>query len=142
MKRPFLSAFLALALTSTVTLAQSAPATPDTAPQKGYHHGHHSFDPHRAALRIGRRLGLSAEQTAQLEPIFADSQQKMTALRADTNLSPDQRRQQFRAIHESTKTQLATVLTAEQMQELRHMRHGRGHSQQPQSTPTAPQPGI
>jgi periplasmic protein CpxP/Spy len=141
MKHVFFSASLTLALAGTLALAQSAPATPDTTTQKGYHRHHHAPDPHRAALRVGQRLGLSADQTAKLEPIFADSQQKIAALRSDTSLSPDQKRQQFRAIHENTKTQLATVLTPDQMQQLRNMRHNHRRGQEQQSSPTAPQPG-
>ena len=141
MKHFFLSASLALALTATLALAQSAPASPDATPQKGYQRYNHAPDPHRAAERIGQRLGLSADQTAKLEPIFADSQKKIAALRSDTTLSQDQRRQQFRIIHESMKTQLAGVLTPEQMQQLSQMRHHRGHGQQQQSAPPTPQPG-
>ncbi len=141
MKYFFLSASLTLALAGTLALAQSTPTTPDTTTQKGYHRHHHAPDPHRAALRLGQRLGLSADQTAKLEPIFADSQQKIAALRSDTNLSPDQKRQQFHAIHEATKTQLASVLTPDQMQQLRNMRHGHGRGQEQQSAPTTPQPG-
>lgn len=141
MKHLFLSASLALALTGTLALAQSAPASPDTTPQKGYHRHNHTPDPHLAAQRIGQRLGLPADQTAKLEPIFADSQQKITALRSDTTLSQDQRRQQFRAIRQSMKTQLAGVLTPEQMQQLSQMHHHRGRGQQQQSAPPTPQPG-
>jgi periplasmic protein CpxP/Spy len=141
MKRLFLTSSLALALTGTLALAQSTSTPPDTT--QGYHRHHHAPNPQRVAQRMGERLGLSADQTAKLEPIFADSQQKMAALRADTSLSPEQRHQQFRTIHESVKTQLATVLTAQQMQELQQMRHGRGHGwgKQQGSTSTTPQPG-
>ncbi len=141
MKRLFLSASLALALTGTLALAQSPPPSPDTTTQKGYHRHNHAPDPHLAAQRIGQRLGLSADQTAKLEPIFADSQKKIAALRADTTLSQDQRRQQFRTIHQSVKTQLAGVLTPDQMQQLGEMRHHRGRGQQQQSAPSTPQPG-
>jgi hypothetical protein len=133
MKHVYLSTSLALALSSTLALAQLAPpTTPDTAPNNGYYRHNHSADPQRAAQRIGERLGLSADQTTRLQTIFTDQQQKMTALRADTTLSPDQRREQFRSIHENLKTQLATVLTPDQIQQLHSMRHGRGrhHPQQ------------
>jgi periplasmic protein CpxP/Spy len=141
MKHFFLSACLALALTGTLALAQSPSASPNTTPQKGYQRHNHAPDPHRVAERIGQRLGLSADQTAKLEPIFADSQQKIATLRADTTLSQDQRRQQFRTVHQSMKTQLAGVLTPEQMQQLSQMRHHRGHGRQQQSAPLTPQPG-
>jgi Spy/CpxP family protein refolding chaperone len=142
MKHFFLSASLAaLALTSTLALAQSTPASPDTTPQKGYHRHNHTPDPHLAAQRMGERLGLSADQTAKLEPIFADSQKKIAALRSDTTLSQDQRRQQFHTIHQNMKTELAGVLTPEQMQQLSQMRHHRGRGQRQQSAPPSPQPG-
>jgi protein CpxP len=141
MKHLFLSASLTLALAGTLAPAQSTPTNPDTTTQNGYHRHHHAPDPHREAQRVGQRLGLSADQTAKLEPIFADSQQKIAALRSDTSLSPDQMRQQFRAVHETTKTQLASVLTPDQMQQLRNMRHGHGRARQQQSAPTTPQPG-
>jgi protein CpxP len=141
MKHLILSTSLALALMGTAALAQSTPASPDTTPQKGYHRHNHAPDPQRAAQRIGQRLGLSADQTAKLEPIFADNQQKIAALRSNTALSPDQRREQFRTIHQNMKTQLAGVLTPEQMQQLSQMRHHRGRSPQQQATPANPQPG-
>jgi protein CpxP len=141
MKHLFLSASLTLALAGTLALAQSTPTNPETTPQNGYHRHHHAPDPHREALRVGQRLGLSADQTAKIEPIFADGQQKIAALRSDTSLSRDQKRQQFRAIHEATKTQLASVLTPDQLQQLGNMRHGHGRGQEQQSAPTTPQPG-
>lgn len=140
MKHAFLSTSLALALSGTLALAQSAPSTtPDPTPQKGYYRHNHTPDPQRVAQRIGQRLGLSSDQTAKLQTIFTDQQQKMTALRADTTLSPDQRREQFRSIHQNLKTQLATVLTPEQIQQLHSMRHGRGHHQPPQNGNANPQ---
>lgn len=138
MKHLFLSVRLVLALTGTLAFAQSAPTPDNTAPQKTYSRHHHAPDPNRMAQRIGQRLGLTEDQTAKLEPIFADSQQKMAALRSDTSLSPDQRRQQFRSIHENVKTQLSGVLTPEQMQQLRSMHHGRFQHQHPQGTTTPP----
>jgi len=140
MKHVFLCTSLALALSGTLAVAQSAPSTtPDAAPHKGYYRHNHAPDPQRAAQRIGERLGLSADQTTKLQTIFTDQQQKMATLRSDTTLSPDQRREQFRSLHENMKTQLATVLTQDQIQQLHSMRHGRGHHQPPQNGSANPQ---
>jgi periplasmic protein CpxP/Spy len=96
------------------------------------------MDPQKAAQHLGKRLNLSADQTARLEPIFADQQQKMQALRSNTSLTQDQRREQAKAIFKETHDQLAQVLTPDQMQQLKSMRHGfrggRHQPQQPEST--------
>jgi periplasmic protein CpxP/Spy len=140
MKHVFLTASLALALSGTLALGQSAPsATPDATPHKGYYRHNHTRDPQRAAERIGQRLGLSTDQTTKLQTIFTDQQQKMATLRANTSLSPDQRREQFQSLHENMKTQLATVLTPEQIQQLHSMRHGHDHHQPQQNGTTNPQ---
>jgi protein CpxP len=136
MNRLLLSTSLALALSGSLAFAQQQDAAP--APAAKHHHAH---NPQREAAKLSKKLNLSSDQTAKLEPILADRQQKIAALRADTSLSPDQRRQQFRSIHENTTTQLAGVLTPDQMQQLRNMHHGHGHGQQQQSAPTTPQAG-
>jgi Spy/CpxP family protein refolding chaperone len=148
MKRILLNSTLALTLAATAAFAQQAtqpsgdatPAQQPAAQQGGHHRGHGKMDPHKAALHVGKRLGLSDEQTAKLEPIFADSQQKMLALRSNTSLTPDQRHEQMRAIHKDTQTQLSTVLTPDQMQQLRGMRRGphgkhQGGQQPEEATP-------
>lgn len=147
MKRIFLSSALALSLAASTAFAQQPQSTQqpanDTNTQQqstatqGRHH--HDFDPHKAALRIGKRLNLTEDQTAKLEPILATQQQKMAALRSDTSLTKDQRRQQFQAIHQDTRSQLASVLTPDQLQQLQSMRrHGRRLHQQQQPDSSNP----
>ncbi|MDE1176010.1 MAG: hypothetical protein PW789_05320 [Edaphobacter sp.] len=147
MKRILIHSTLALTLAATAAFAQQstpAPADPqnNAAPQQqpaGPHGRHHKFDAHKAAERMSKKLGLNADQTAKLEPILSDSQQKMQALHADTSLTQDQRRAQMKAIHQDTQTQLATVLTPDQMQQLKSMHQGqRGrHQGQQQQAPDA-----
>ena len=85
------------------------------------------LDPHQAAMHISKKLGLSADQTAKVEPILADRQQKMQALRADSSLDVQQRHEQMHAIAKNTQDQLAGVLTPEQMEQLKSMRKGHHH---------------
>jgi hypothetical protein len=143
MKRILLHSTLALSLAAAAAFAQQPAQQPsgDTTAQQpaghyGHHRGHGKMDPQKAAQHISKRLGLSADQTTKLEPILADQQQKLAALRSNTSLTQDQRREQLRAIHQDTQAQLATVLTPDQMQQLRSMHHGGHgkHQQQPQST--------
>ena len=120
MNRLLLSTSLALALSGSLAFAQQQDAVPTPAAKH-----HHAHNPQRETAKLGKKLNLSSDQTAKLEPILADRQQKIAALRADTSLSPDQRRQQIRSIHQNTRPQLAGVLTPDQMQQLRSMHHGR-----------------
>lgn len=131
MRRLVLTSTLALTFAASAAFCQQPaqqPANDATATQlqPGNEHAHRAFDAHKTAQRIGKRLNLTEDQTAKLEPIFATQQQKMAALRSDTSLSRDQRRQQLQAIRQDTKSQLAAVLTPGQLQQLQSMRrHGR-----------------
>ena len=73
---------------------------------------------------ISKKLNLSADQTAKLTPILTDRAQKTQALFQDQSLTPDQRHAQMKAIHENTEQQLATVLSPDQLQQLKSMKHG------------------
>jgi protein CpxP len=130
MNRMLLSTSLALALATSLTFAQQA-ETP--APAAKHHHAH---NPQREAAKISKKLNLSSDQTAKLEPILADRDQKIAALNKDTTISHEAMKQQMRAIRQQTREQLATVLTPEQMQQLHsmHHEHGRGQQQQPAAT--------
>src|SRR5882757_1617852 len=120
MKRILLNSTLVLTLATAAAAAPvfaqqatqpsgDATTAQQPAAQQGHHRGQGKMDPHKAALHMGKRLGLSDDQTAKLEPIFADSQQKIASLRSNTSLTPDQRREQMRSIHKDTQTQLASV---------------------------------
>jgi Spy/CpxP family protein refolding chaperone len=142
MKRILFSSALALSLAASTAFCQQQqsaqqPANDATTQQQpAAKHGRHhqDFDPHKAALRLGKRLNLTDDQTAKLEPILATQQQKIASLRSDTTLTKDQRREQFQAIHQDTKTQLSTVLTPDQLQQLQSMHHHGRRSHQQQQT--------
>lgn len=137
MKRILVSASLALALSGTLAFAQSTATTP--APT-GKHYRHHQHDPQQEAAWLSKKLSLSSDQTAKLEPILADRDQKMTALWSNASITPEEKKQQMRTIHESAKQQLATVLTPgqlEQMKSMHHHHHGAPGQGQPQAAPPA-----
>ena len=148
MKRLLVPAALALALAGGMAVAQNAtPPTPGTPPpdgQKQFHH--HAPSPERQAEHLSKALGLSPDQTAKLTPIFASRDEQMKALWQNQQLAPQDKHQQMHAIQKGTTEQLATVLTPEQMQQLKSMHHGRGdgplgHHGQPGMQPlTPPQP--
>ena len=125
MKRTILSTALAIALSGAAFAQQTPPAAPQDTPGAPMHHGHHHPNPQKQAEMLSKRLNLSADQTAKLEPILADRDQKFQALMQNSSLTPDQRHEQMKAIHQSTEQQLASVLTPDQLQQLKTMRHGR-----------------
>ena len=148
MKRILVSTALSLALAGTAAFAQQAqPTLPENSTPNAnapYHHrGHHAPNPQRQAEFISKKLNLSADQTARLTPIFADRQQKTQALFQDQSLTQQQRHEQMKAIHQNTEQQLATVLSPDQLQQLKSMHHGRrgwdprgpnGNQAQPQNS--------
>jgi periplasmic protein CpxP/Spy len=139
MNRTLFTSILALSIAGTAAVAQQTLTSPQPGSQNdapaAQHERHHAPNPHKMAMHLSKKLGLSADQTAKLEPILADRQQKVQALRADTSLTPDQRKQQMRAIGKDSQEQLAGILTPEQMQQLKAMHHGRrGDRQAPPPT--------
>ena len=147
MKRFLLSTALTLALTGTAAFAQQAqPTLPENSSPNAnapYHHrGHHAPNPQKQAEMISKKLNLSADQTAKLTPIFADRDQKFQSLMQNQSLTPDQRHAQMKAIRDNTQQQLATVLSPDQMQQLKSMRHGHkgGWGQHGPNSNNQPQP--
>ena len=125
MHRLVLVATLALASIGSAAVAQQQTA-PEPQNGKGYQHRHRMHDPHKQAMTMSKRLNLSPDQTAKLEPILVARKEKMDALKADTSLAPDARRAQFRTIHQEAKQQIAGVLSPEQLEQMKAMRHHHG----------------
>jgi periplasmic protein CpxP/Spy len=133
MKRLFLSTSLALALSSSLVFAQE-PAAPTPATKH-----HHAHNPQRETARLTKKLNLSADQSAKLEPILADRDQKIAALTSDSTISPMIMKKQMHAIRHQTREQLATVLTPDQLQQMKALRHSHGDpaQAQPRTNPPA-----
>ena len=116
MKRTLSFAAAVLAL----TLSVAAPAFAQQTAPMVQHAGEHN--PHKAAMKMGRELGLSPDQTTRLEPILAERRSRMQALLADTSLTEAQRKQQRRTIAQSTRMEMRNVLSPDQMKQLKQMR--------------------
>jgi periplasmic protein CpxP/Spy len=123
MKRFILPGLLAMTLSGGLAFGQAPAAPADSAPAPSLHE---HADPHRQAMRMSKKLNLSADQMKKLEPILADRDQKIAALRSNSSLSKEDMKAQRRAIHKDTMQQLSSVLTPEQMQQLKAMHHGHG----------------
>jgi periplasmic protein CpxP/Spy len=139
MKRILLPAALVFALCGSFALAQQ----PDGQTPERHHHGHHAPDPQKAAAFLSKKLNLTPDQTAKIEPILAAQDQKMAALKSDGQTDPKAHFKEFHAIHQDTEKQLAGVLTPEQLQQMKAMHHGfhghgpRDHRGAPPAPPAA-----
>lgn len=122
MNRSLLTAALVLALGTGAALAQQAPP-PQDGPQGPPMH-HHQPNPQREAERLARRLNLTPDQTAKLEPVLASHQQQMEAIHNNGQLTQQDARMQMRALQKSMHDQLAAILTPEQIQQMKEMRRG------------------
>ena len=143
MKRLILPAALALAFVGSVAFAQQPAATPDSQQSPAPIERHHAPNPHRETARLTRQLNLTPDQSAKVEPILADREQKVAALRSDTSLTDDARRQQMHAIQKQSREQLEAILTPAQQEQMKSMRHNRGsHDDPSQGEPASPPPAA
>ncbi len=134
-------AILALVVGGTAAHAQTDQTQPSTP------HGQsrrHAPNPERETRMLTRRLSLTPEQAAAVEPILADRAQKMEALKPAAGAEPDFQAMHARrkAIMEDSKAKLDAVLTDTQKQQLASMHeHGpRGHRGDWNKNGSAPSP--
>ena len=147
MKRLFVTSSLALALSCGAVFAQSndSQQAPDAQAQDGapMHHGHHHPNPHKQAEMLSRKLNLTPDQTAKVEPILAARDQQMQGLWQNSQLTLQDRHQQMRSINEQSEQQLSGVLSPDQMAQLKTMhRGGHHHGQNEQNGDNSQAPGA
>jgi Spy/CpxP family protein refolding chaperone len=80
----------------------------------------------RGLEMLSQRLNLTPDQQSKLKPILEAQHKQMEALRDDNSLTPEQRMARAREIHQSSKSQLSSILTPEQLQRLQQMHDRRG----------------
>jgi protein CpxP len=83
-------------------------------------------DPADRRAAFAAELGLSADQQASLDAIRTQERTALEALKADSNLSPDEKRAQLRSLREQFSGKRRQVLTADQQAKLKEKRGERG----------------
>jgi Spy/CpxP family protein refolding chaperone len=133
-------------LSTGLVLAQApepnqAPATSQApAAQDRQGNFHRNFDPAKQAAHLGKRLGLSGDQVAQIKPILADRSQQMQNLRADTSLSQQDRHAKVRALMQDSNNKIESVLNDTQKQQFEQMQAQRRSHQHDREAPAVSQP--
>ena len=128
-----LSAGILLAQAPDSNQAPTANAPQIALTQPGRHH--RTMDPTKQAAHLGKRLSLSSDQVAQLQPILADRQQQMQSLRADTSLTQQDRHAKARAIMQDSKSKIEALMNDTQKQQFEQMLAERRnhHNHQPKA---------
>jgi hypothetical protein len=78
-------------------------------------------DPAKQAAHLGKQLGLSSDQVAQITPILADRQQQLQSLRNDSGLRPRIRRAKAIRIVKDSTAKVEAVLNDTQKQQYEQM---------------------
>ncbi len=136
MNRIALPTTLAIVLAGSMAFAQQAtPAAPVTAAPPV-----HAANPRHQAAKLAKELNLTPDQTAKIEPILADRDQKIAALRTDTTLPPNALKKQMHVIQKTAKEQMDAVLTPEQAEQLKTLQHAHSPASKPApaATPMTP----
>jgi len=136
-------ATLALVLSGGMALAQQpapAPAAPDAAmtPAPTVKPMH----PHKEVEKLTKQLNLTPDQAAKLTPIIKDRDDKITAIKSNTALSPEDAKKQVRGVLKSSQEQLKAILTPDQLQTMKtlheeHQNHGQPAPAAPSTPPSA-----
>lgn len=98
---------------------------------------HHEHSPQQQTRKLTRKLGLSQDQAAQVEPILAARREQMQALKSNPPSDPRLMHQQMRSISHDTRQKIDAILTAPQREQLAAMHHHHKREMQPvQAAPT------
>jgi protein CpxP len=117
----------ALLVSGGILLAQdqsqpAANATPQSSPAR---QSHKTANPARQAKRMAKKLGLSADQQSELEPVLRIRQQQIQSVRADTTMSPNVKRTTIRGIRQNSDRKIEASLSDTQKQQYEQMKQDR-----------------
>jgi hypothetical protein len=116
-----LGAVLATGVALAQAPDQSQPSSAAQATQPTTGREHKAPNPDRMAKHLGKKLNLSNDQVAQIKPVLADRAQQMQALRSDTTLSQQDRRNKAHQIMQDSNTKIEAVLNDTQKQQFEQM---------------------
>lgn len=102
-----------LVLLSAAPLAVAADA-PAAAPAREHGPGGKHPGPKERLQTLAKELNLTAEQKQQVGALLKQQMEEGRALRADTSLSREQKREKMEAMRKASREQIRALLTPEQ----------------------------
>ncbi len=116
-----------LLLLGTVFLRADEPAaTPPPPPPPGGHHERHGEmkgDP----AKMAKELNLTADQQTQIEAIHKQNRESLKAIRNDSTLTDDQKKDKARELRKTGMDQERAILTPEQQAKAKTLQGKHGH---------------
>jgi periplasmic protein CpxP/Spy len=100
--------------------------------------------PEEVVQKMSSKLNLTDDQKEQLTPIIAERQQKMSAVKSDTSLTPDQKKAKAKGIYQDSDNKINAILNDQQKQQYAQMEQEKRekmhqHKQQQQQQQEQPQ---
>ena len=138
MNRAALPTALALVLAASFAFSQQPQPQPPESQSVTAAAPAHAPNSRRQTIRLAKELNLTPDQRAKVEPILANRDQQIAALRTNTSLAATDLRKQIHAIQESTRDQLNSVLTPDQIQQFKAIQQAR----RAKGKATAPSPAV
>ncbi|HTZ60303.1 MAG TPA: hypothetical protein VMB49_19475 [Acidobacteriaceae bacterium] len=129
-----LGTILLAGFSGSALLAQDQSAAPAAPAQT---QSFHAPNPQRQAKRMAKKLGLSSDQVAKIEPILADRAQQMQSVRSDNTLAPQDRKAKMRGIRQDSDSKIEALLTDTQKQTYEQLKESRKAHRQQQATAPA-----
>lgn len=80
--------------------------------------------------KVAQELNLTDEQKSKVRAVLQEDREKLQALRADTSLTPAQRKTQLKQIRDDINAKMKGILTAEQYEKWQKMREERKEARQ------------
>jgi len=123
MKRLLITAALAgtMIAAGIPVVAQTATDSQNATTQQAQNEGRHHHHRNRLAY-MSKKLNLTQDQQNQLKPIFQKQHQAAKAIKEDTSLTQEQKKEKFKTLRQETMAQVNPVLTPEQQQQWQQMR--------------------
>ncbi|WP_128914718.1 hypothetical protein [Granulicella sibirica] len=126
-------ALCTLAIGALPTFAQDTPSSQDSGPPHGGPGGRGHMDERRMEM-MTKELSLTPDQVTSIKGIEADSRKQSMALREDTSVAQDQKREKMMAIREASQAKVRALLNDDQKTKFdamearmrERMRNGRG----------------
>ncbi|HZQ24716.1 MAG TPA: hypothetical protein VFA89_18150 [Terriglobales bacterium] len=128
--KTFIALVLAMVLSAASSLCAQDSTTSTSSGQSNATSGTGmANDPAENRVRaIANQLDLTPQQRDQIRPIVKQEAERIEAVKNDTSLSPEQKQEKIREIHQTYRPQIANVLTPEQKRKFKEMKQeGREH---------------
>lgn len=76
-------------------------------------------------MKWANQLNLTEDQRGRIRSIMEETREKVRALRANSALKPEERKEQIKELHKDAMQRVMTVLTPEQREKLKQIRRER-----------------